>query len=466
MKHKTKFFLKKLFVQEKVDILLVLLSSTLIASLTYKLSFAAFFAVTPLLYVIYRRSFKSTIIFSAFTGLTAALLAFDWAYDYETSLYINAIIVLTIFFIIFSAATHFLYHRIRLLPFLAAPIVWVWIMLVLDLTKYGGYVFEFSMFNPSMAPLIWVIGGRGITFLIIGLNSALAEFFVKKTKTSLVISVMLAITFMSCYAYSASAEAEGEPFKVILVQGNFEETWEWREDHVNEILATYKELSEDKKDTLIIWPEHTFPLDIVYYYTDIFKGIQSFVKNTGSYFIIGSLIYDDNSEYHYDSALLFSPEGTLLDVYNSYSPAFFNEYTLPGKEGAKLFKIKDKKAGIMVCAEETTSEAARTQSKQGAQFLISIANNQNFKRGIYPSSLYTRLRAAETRKYLVRAANTGITQIVDPYGRIVSIEENKRNILIGDVRLNEYKTFYTKYGDTPLYLITLLTLVLLKRGRK
>lgn len=120
----------------------------------------------------------------------------------------------------------------------------------------------------------------------------------------------------------------------------------------------------------------------------------------------------------------------------------------------------------MICVEEKDSQVARTQSKNGAQFLISISNDQNFKRGIYLSGLYSNLRAAENYKYFIRSANTGETKIINPYGKAKALEKDKRNILIGEVRLNEHKTFYTKYGNTPLYLMTLLIFAIIKRRDK
>lgn len=464
---KIKFSFSNIYRHEKKDTFFALLSSALIISLTYKFNLAPFFAIIPLLTIVYHRNFKAVLIFSAFTGLVSSIFMFDWVYYYGSYLPIYPMVIAlwTLFFVTFSALTHFLYNRTKFFSFFAAPVIWVWLMFLLDFTKYGSYIFEFSMYNPAMAPLIWWVGGRGVTFIIIIINSAVAEFIVKKTKTSLAVATILILTLVGCYSYSINAEAEGEPFKVALAQGNFEETWEWRQTNLDEIFNTYAAFDYDKVD-LIVWPEHTFPVDIIYFYTDIFTKIKGFVKNSKAYLVTGSLVYDENTEYHYDSALLFSPAGELLDVYKSVSPAFYNEDTIPGKEEIKLFNIKGKKAGIMICAEETTNKIAREQSKKGAQFLISISNNQNFRRGIHLSSLYSRLRAAENYKYLVRATNTGITQITNPYGKTQAIEESKRNILIGEILLNEHMTFYTKYGDIPLYIITLLIFTAIKRSSK
>jgi len=57
-------------------------------------------------------------------------------------------------------------------------------------------------------------------------------------------------------------------------------------------------------------------------------------------------------------------------------------------------------------------------------------------------------RAVENRRYMVRAANTGITAVVDPWGRILeSTRLFDQTVLVRDVPLIAEKTFYTRRGD-------------------
>ena len=65
---------------EKKDIFLALLSSALIASITYKFNIAPFFAIIPLLMIIYSRNLKAVLAFSALTGFLSAIFTFDWVY--------------------------------------------------------------------------------------------------------------------------------------------------------------------------------------------------------------------------------------------------------------------------------------------------------------------------------------------------------------------------------------------------
>ena len=78
-----------------------------------------------------------------------------------------------------------------------------------------------------------------------------------------------------------------------------------------------------------------------------------------------------------------------------------------------------------------------------------------------------RMRAIEQGRYLVRSANTGISGIVDPYGRIIGraalFEEA---VLVSEVRLLTDVTFYGRIGDVPAYLGLLVTALALGWRRR
>ena len=72
------------------------------------------------------------------------------------------------------------------------------------------------------------------------------------------------------------------------------------------------------------------------------------------------------------------------------------------------------------------------------------------------------MRAIEQGRYLARAANTGISGIVDPYGRVVQQSEIfERAVMIGDVRMLQASTIYGRIGDLFAYLCAALTLAAL-----
>jgi len=96
---------------------------------------------------------------------------------------------------------------------------------------------------------------------------------------------------------------------------------------------------------------------------------------------------------------------------------------------------------------------------RGAQVLATITND-----GWYGDSAAPRqhlalaiLRAAEARRYVVRAANTGISAIIDPYGRVPArLGFNREGVITGEVRAAEGTTPATALSGWLRGLVVLL----------
>ena len=118
----------------------------------------------------------------------------------------------------------------------------------------------------------------------------------------------------------------------------------------------------------------------------------------------------------------------------------------------KPLSLNNGAAGILICFEAIFPHAAREFLKNGADFLITVTNDAWFGKSSAPYQHLSQslARAVEGRVYLVRAANTGISAVVDPVGRIKTQSGIfTRESLIGTISLKEksFKTFYTRYGD-------------------
>jgi apolipoprotein N-acyltransferase len=112
------------------------------------------------------------------------------------------------------------------------------------------------------------------------------------------------------------------------------------------------------------------------------------------------------------------------------------------------------KMGVMICYEGILPEAGRAYRRQGAQLLVNITNDAWFGHTSAPHQhlSMTTFRAVETRLYLIRAANTGISAIIDPAGRIEARTALfEKASLSGTVRLMNRDTFYSAYGDVFVY---------------
>jgi apolipoprotein N-acyltransferase len=118
--------------------------------------------------------------------------------------------------------------------------------------------------------------------------------------------------------------------------------------------------------------------------------------------------------------------------------------------------------GVLICYEGIFPEAARDYKRNRADLLVNITNDAWFGRtsAPYQHLSMTVFRAIENRLYLVRAANTGVSAVIDPTGVILSrTGVFERTVLKGEVKFIDEKTFYAAYGDLFVYLCGLLLIL-------
>lgn len=129
-----------------------------------------------------------------------------------------------------------------------------------------------------------------------------------------------------------------------------------------------------------------------------------------------------------------------------------------------LFPLKGKPFAVNICFEVVFPQLARTLCRSGSQLLTTITNDAWFGRTCAPYQHFAMaaLRAIENRRFLVRAANTGISGVVDPYGRILMQTRLFAPAeFTAQVRWVEETTFYTRHGDVLVYVSILVSVIVL-----
>ncbi len=117
-----------------------------------------------------------------------------------------------------------------------------------------------------------------------------------------------------------------------------------------------------------------------------------------------------------------------------------------------------------ICYEIVFPRLVGESARRGSQLLTTITNDAWYGHSSAPYQhfLQASMRAIEQGRYLARAANTGITGFVDPYGRVLQQSDIfERAILVGDVRMLDVQTIYGRIGDLFAYICAALTLVAL-----
>jgi apolipoprotein N-acyltransferase len=117
--------------------------------------------------------------------------------------------------------------------------------------------------------------------------------------------------------------------------------------------------------------------------------------------------------------------------------------------------------GCVICYEVIFPHLVRDFVNQGAQFMTTITNDAWFGTtgAPYQHHLNVVFRAIENRVYFARSANTGISSLVDPNGRIlITTPIYEQASFIGTVKPTPFHTFYTRRGDVFAGLICALVI--------
>ena len=131
----------------------------------------------------------------------------------------------------------------------------------------------------------------------------------------------------------------------------------------------------------------------------------------------------------------------------------------PGERATPL-QVGQTQAGVLICAEAVFPELAREYVRAGARILVNITNDAWFGRSSAPYQHLSivAFRAVETRTPMIRAANTGVTTIIDQNGHIRNMTGLfVEGIRTGEVRPGTGDSLYLKIGDSAAMLCVVLT---------
>jgi apolipoprotein N-acyltransferase len=126
---------------------------------------------------------------------------------------------------------------------------------------------------------------------------------------------------------------------------------------------------------------------------------------------------------------------------------------------------------VSICYESIYPWISRAFVQRGSQLLATITNDAWFGRSsaAYQHFEQGAIRAVEEGRYIVRAANTGISGAVDPYGRVLAATGLFEPAVVPvDVRLLDYRTIYSRLGDVAVWLslaVTAWTIFMSRRPR-
>lgn len=164
------------------------------------------------------------------------------------------------------------------------------------------------------------------------------------------------------------------------------------------------------------------------------------------YLVVGTMTH--SGPVVYNSAVVFGPAGSQIGLYNKHVPVQMLEDVRPGGE-FNVIPTSVAKLGIAICYDASFPMIPRALVKSGAELLVVPAYDA-FEWGMVEKAQHVSvvsMRAVETRRFLVRAASSGISVIFDPYGQAVAQAlAPEPTVIWGTVQPRSDLTFFVKYG--------------------
>lgn len=384
------------------------------------------------------------------------------------------------------------------------PLVWVGIEYLRGHLPAGG--FPWSQVGYSQGGFLHFIqiadlfGIYGVTWLVVFINESLSEFIVawrrdrKKGAWKSLAPALLLFLFALGYGRYQLVRDHVEPIqtlKVGIVQANIPQGDKWRGDAIQKIMDIFQNGTmslESEGASLVIWPEASLPMEIAYdsekvphdlgqSRADVLFGAVTRSAKPGP---------NEDEEPYYNTVMLADGTGKILGHYHKRHLVPFGEYVpwqeylsfarkmtaqvgqmLPGKEYHNL-EYRGRQLGVLICYEDIFPEISRIMTAKGAQVLVNPTNDAWYgdSSAAYQHQVFSQFRAVETRRAVIRAANTGISSQIDRQGRIQwQGGLFTREAFMSSLPFYDDKTLYVRIGDAlPIGALAMIGMVFLTAG--
>jgi apolipoprotein N-acyltransferase len=376
-----------------------------------------------------------------------------------------------------------------------APLVWV----ATELGRahlFTGFPWVLLGYSQAttlpIAQVASLFGVYGVSALVASVSAASTLFAMTSRRRPRVIAAATVSTLVIVSAAWGSWRVgrgdlvrQGDTIRVGLVQADIDQAEKWDAARSASIFQEYLRMTRQAIGAgaqFVVWPESSAP----FYFEEDPLGasqIQAIARQAHVPILVGSdQVEPGKPARYYNAAFLVKPDGAVGAVYRKMHLVPFGEYVplksilffaaplveavsdfSPGTQ-AVLLPVDGHLVSTAICYEIVYPNLVRRFVRGGSELLTTITNDAWFGTTSAPYQHFEQasMRAVEEGRYLVRSANTGISGIVDPYGRV--LQESRLftpAILLGDVRFLTGSTLYSRIGDLLAYVSVLLTVLAL-----
>ncbi len=457
--------------------------------------FTAWFGFVPLIHIWQTQSPKESARWSFFAAVIANLLSLYWiGLNSGASIpivllsMISAILYLGIFWGILGWVVAWVEKKtsnsLSLLPFLWVTMEWI--------RSFGALGFPWANLATTQTVFLPVVqmveftGTEGVGFWILLINVVLYATICRDgTKRNALI--IFGIIFLLPWIYGSFRIAkfefdENQPYRsVAAIQPNVNPNQKWDASYRSQLFELMDSLHTEAltmAPDLVVWPEAALPVYMrvsskrrVYERQVIETGIPLLMgtadyrrDSTGRNVYNGSIYLgvNGNKMYHKKYLVPFAETIPLSQQFPILKKLNFGQANFTAGTEFTTFPLDSIHFSNMICYESSHPSIARGFIQNGAQFLTIEANDawlQNSS-GVRQHFELARLRAIELRTGIVRSANTGISGIIYPSGKVTQkANYGEKIVFMGKVPIRQRLSIFAKYGSVFAHMCFILTLI-------
>jgi len=369
------------------------------------------------------------------------------------------VLYLSCYHAVFTVILAALSSRFGIASLISAPALWSLVELARSRGELG---FSWGVAAYSLAPYpmtvqgaaIYGVFGLSLMIVLFNLLVAFAVLGVGGGKRSRVSTVVLLVLLAAVHLVWGKLEMSKvdsmfktqSGVKVAVVQPNTDLGIKWNPAYKDTIFSDLESLAREaalKGAGLVVFPETAAPVS--FKVTPHRGGAWQSHNAAGLISSRGVLV----DSYHKINLLPFGEKIPFSQYIPALSRIDFGQANFIAGKKRTVFPSAAGRFSVLICFESTFSDLTRLFVRDGAQFLVNITNDGWFgsERGPEQHAEMAILRAVENRVMLLRAANTGVSMIVDPAGRVKQkLGMGERGILFGRVVLSSSPTPFTRFG--------------------
>ncbi|MDQ1238251.1 MAG: apolipoprotein N-acyltransferase [Thermodesulfobacteriota bacterium] len=414
-------------------------------------------------------------------------------------MYVGMVMVLSLFGAAFGLFVAFGLRRGWSVS-IVAPLSWT----ALEYARtYFFYGFPWDLVGYSQAPWLTMLqisdltGIYGVSFLIVLVNASVWEILhARLTRKPFQVSVVTfcAILFIASLFYGhlrmhsvTQHQTDGSMYRIGILQGNIPQEIKWEAAAREHTFETYEKLAMEaaaKGAQIVIWPETSVPVVVGMRETE-WRRISMISEKIEMPMLVGAPSYKDHDgETNYFNSAFLVDGGMLRSRYDKIHLVPFAEYLpldwlmpfgrgLASREAdythGKTMTVMKTEGGppfsVLICYEAIFPALSRLALHNGAGVLVNIVNDGWFEHTAAPYQHLNMagVRSIENRVFVVRAANTGISAVFDPVGRLVgAIPWNTRGVLVADLpEKSTTGSFYSRFGDVFAWTCVIMCICLI-----